>query len=481
MSLIITILLPALFGLALTLDIFRSRRSRDILVLIAVFASSAAMWMLLTRDSGESFTLLGTAGNTALSLKLDGMGKIYAGIAAALWPVAAVYSAEYMRHDGKVRWFNACFLFAMGAAFGIALSGTILTMYVFCLLLSASTVPLVFHGMTKQSKKAGRTYLIYSVIGAVLALAAVVFVLLRGGSEFGMGGSFDPGEANTAMTMYLVGFMGFGVMAAVFPLHGWMPRDYVVATPVSAVLHAIAVVNAGVFAVIRLTFYTFEADFLAGTWAQYAAMGVTVVTIVFGSTMARREKQIKRRLAYSTCSNASYILFGVTQMTAAGLAAGVVHMVFHAIFKLGAYFAAGAVIHRLRKEYADDMTGLGKRMPVTFVCFTVFGLALTGVPPLNGFLSKWLLAQSAIETGNIMSTIGVCALLYSAFLTAVYMLTISVKAFFPPDDGEPKKKVRSREARAPMLVPMVLLALLCLASGLFGGAVIETVSALLGV
>lgn len=225
--------------------------------------------------------------------------------------------------------------------------------------------------------------------------------------------------------------MGFGVKAAVFPLHGWLPKASVAPTPVTALLHAVAVVKAGAFAVIRLTYYSYGTDFLKGTWAQYAVMAIVIFTILFGSSAALKQVHFKRRLAYSTVANLSYILFGVTLMTPIGLEAGVLHMLFHSIIKIGAFFAAGAVLHSTKREYISELDGLGKKMPITFGTFTVFALALTGIPLFNGFVSKWALASAAIQSGDTLSFIGIIVLLISALLTAIYMLNISVRAFFP--------------------------------------------------
>ena len=210
-------------------------------------------------------------------------------------------------------------------------------------------------------------------------------------------------------------------------------------------------------------------------------MGVTVVTIIFGSTMALKERHLKRRLAYSTCANLSYILFGVTQMSDIGLTAGVTHLLFHSIIKIGAFFAAGAVLHNTHREFIDDLNGLGKKMPVTFVCFTVFGFSLMGLPPFNGFISKWYLAESAVGTASIMSTIGICALLYSALITAIYMMTVSVRAFFPRKAANAALNARVREVNGFMTAPLVLFAVLCLVTGLMGGTIFRGVASVLGV
>lgn len=230
----------------------------------------------------------------------------------------------------------------------------------------------------------------------------MVFIIIYGsGAGFTMGGILSPAafeNKNLLLTVYVLAFMGFGVKAAVFPLHGWLPKASVAPTPVTALLHAVAVVKAGAFAVIRLTYYSYGADFLRGTWAQYVVMGVAVFTILFGSSAALKQVHFKRRLAYSTVANLSYILFGVTLMSEAGLNAGVLHMLFHSIIKIGAFFAAGAVLHNTGKEYISELDGLGKKMPVTFTAFTVFALSLTGTRYLTALFQNGRFAPPRLKT-----------------------------------------------------------------------------------
>ena len=231
--------------------------------------------------------------------------------------------------------------------------------------------------------------------------------------------------------------------AAIFPFHGWLPSASVAPTPVTALLHAVAVVKSGAFAIIRLTYYSYGAGFLKGTWAQWVVMGAAMVTIVYGSTMAVKEINFKRRLAYSTISNLSYILLGATMMSPLGMVAALSHLVFHAFMKICGFFCAGAVMHRTGKEYVYELDGLGYKMPVTFACFTIASLSLIGIPPFAGFISKWNIAQSAVDCGAPMAYAAVGVLLYSALMTAVYMLTVVVRAYFPKtltvdgnDDGQ---------------------------------------------
>ena len=229
---------------------------------------------------------------------------------------------------------------------------------------------------------------------------------------------------------YVITFLGFGVKAAVFPFHGWLPTASVAPTPVTALLHAVAVVKAGVFAVMRITFYSFGTELLRGTFAQYIPLTLALITIVYGSAMAVKEEHLKRRLAYSTVSNLSYILLGILLMTKEGLVAGMTHMVFHALIKILLFTCVGAVMIRYGRHYVQDVRHLGHRMPRTVACLVLGSLALTGIPPFIGFTSKWMLFESAWQTGGVWGCLAVAALLISAVLTAVYLLVPSFHACF---------------------------------------------------
>lgn len=477
--LLIPILLPILCGAAFFAIDPKTARVKNIFVTASVLLTSAAMFWLIFTTNDILFTLFSFSGELTIALNLDGMGKLFAGLVSVLWPATTIYALEYMKHEGHQRMFYAFFLVSFGVTLGIASSGNMLTMYFFYELLTLCTLPLVIQPMTKAALRAGRAYLIYSIGGAAFAFIGLVFLIVYGNtSGFTMGGTLTNAalaHKDVLYAVYFFAFMGFGVKAAVFPLHGWLPKASVAPTPVTALLHAVAVVKAGAFAVIRLTYYSFGADFLRGSWAQYAVMGVAIFTILYGSSAALKQVHFKRRLAYSTVANLSYILFGVTMMTPAGLEAGVLHMLFHSLIKIGAFFAAGAVLHNTGREYLCELDGLGRRMPVTFGCFTVFALALTGIPLFNGFISKWALASAAVETGGAAELIGVIVLLISALLTAMYMLSVSVRAFFPKKGTDTAALCDIREVNGLMTVPMLILAAVCIILGVFSSPIVELI------
>ena len=412
----------------------------------------------LVSMSGESVTLFRFNDMLKIGFRVDGLSTVFGAMVSFLWPLAVVYATEYMKHEGKQKKFFTFYIMTFGVTLAIAFSANMLTLYLCYEMLTFITLPLVMHTTDERSAYAGSKYLVYSVGGASLAFVGMMIVLLNGGSlEFTYGG-IGTLECNTTILFaYLLMFAGFGVKAAIFPLHGWLPGASVAPTTVTALLHAVAVVKAGVFAIMRATYYLFGTQLLAGTWAQDIVMSIAIVTICFGSWMALRSKHFKRRLAYSTVSQLSYILLGVTIMTPAGFTGALSHMVFHALMKIVLFYTAGSVLYMNHKEYIRDIEGYGQKMPKTFFCFTVCSLALIGVPPLAGFFSKFSIATAAAELGSRIGFAGICALMFSALFTAMYLLQIVVLAYLPHKDFDYGKLIKVKEAPKAMTMPVVVI------------------------
>ena len=400
------------------------------------------------------------------------MGMVFAGLVSALWPFATLYAFEYMTKEEHEKIFFLLYTMTYGITLGIALSANLLTMYFFYELLTLVTVPLVMHTLTREAILASRKYLYYSLGGAAFAFIGLIMIIIYGTTtDFILGGVLDltkiGGRTNVLLFVYVMAFLGFGVKAAVFPFNSWLPQAGVAPTPVTALLHAVAVVKSGAFAIIRLTYYSFGVDFLKGTWAQTTVMLVVMFTIVYGCSRAVKETHLKRRLAYSTISNLSYILFGVTIMTPLGLVGALTHLIFHAVIKICSFFCAGAIIHQTEKQYVHELDGMGYRMPCVFGIFTVSALALMGVPGLAGFISKWNLASAAVESGNPVAYFGIACLLISALLTAIYMLTIVVRAFFPGKDFDDSSIKEFKDPNWKMLLPLFVFVFFIIAFGLY--------------
>lgn len=437
--LLVSTLIPVLGAALLFLLRPRSAKLRGWLVMVCSLITTACVAWCLFTPGDHPVVLLRLSTLLTVSFRLDGLGRVFAGLVAFLWPLASLYGLEYMRHEGGENHFFGFYLISYAVTLGIAFSEDLMSLYVFYELLSLATLPLVMHGMKAKGVHAGRTYAYYCLGGAALgfmALAAIIYY--SGASNFTPGGVAGLAAApqGVVLTMYVLGFFGFGVKAAVFPLHRWLPEAGVAPTPVTALLHAVAVVKAGVFAVARLTYYSFGADLLRGTWAQTLCMAVALVSILFGSGMAVREQHMKRRLAYSTMSNLSYVLFGVLLMTPQGLAAGLTHMVYHGLMKIALFCCVGAVMIYTGRSDIRQMRGLARSMPFTAAVFLVCGAALVGVPPLIGFGSKWALATAGVASGSWMGVAGAAVLLISAVLTAVYVLVPAISAYALPFEGE---------------------------------------------
>ncbi|MBR4026771.1 MAG: proton-conducting membrane transporter, partial [Lachnospiraceae bacterium] len=365
-----------------------------------------------------------------------------------------------------------------GVTLGLAFASDMLSMYFFYELLTLVTVPLVMHSLKRDAVHASRKYLYYSLGGAAFAMMGLVFLIVYGETcEFELGGvlALDrvADKAPLLLWIYLFAFLGFGVKAAIWPLCSWLPQAGVAPTPVTALLHAVAVVKAGVFGMIRLTYYSFGTEFLRGTWVQYAVMTFAMITIVYGCSRAVKETHIKRRLAYSTVSNLSYIIFGITLMTPMGLVGALCHLVFHAVMKICLFFCAGSFMHQTEKSYVYEMDGLGRKMPITFGCFTVAGLGLMGVPGLAGFISKWNLTEAAVYSENKLAYIGIVCLLISSFLTAIYILTTVVRAFFPRKEVEATVGEYITDPGWKMCFPLIVFAVSVVVLGLHSEPLVE--------
>lgn len=475
---LMVILLPVAAGILVPLLPFKKRKHMEIFLETMVVLNSLLVWGVLLEFPEEAFTLTKFTGNLTISFKVDGMSMVFAGLISALWPFATLYAFEYMAKEEREKTFFAFYTMTYGVTLGIALAGNMLTMYFFYELLTLVTVPLVMHTLSREAILASRKYLYYSLGGAAFAFISLIFITIYGTTtDFIFGGVLDPekigGRTNALLLVYVMAFVGFGVKAAICPFNSWLPQAGVAPTPVTALLHAVAVVKSGAFAILRLTFFSFGTEFLKGTWAQSVVMALTMFTIVYGCSRAVKETHLKRRLAYSTIGNLSYILFGATLMTPLGMAGALSHMVFHAVMKIASFFCAGAVIHQTDRQYVHELNGLGYKMPCVFGIFTLSSLGLMGVPGLAGFISKWNLASAAVESGNPLACGGIACLLVSALLTAIYMLTIVVRAFFPGKDFDDSGVCGIKDPSWKMLLPLFVFSIFIVVFGLYSAPFVK--------
>lgn len=471
------ILLPIIGGVLTPLLPFKNRKIMMYYLEIVMLITSAIVWKLILNGTTEVFHVIHFVEDLSISFKIDSMSMIFAGLVSLLWPLAVLYSFEYMEQEERERIFFMFYSITYGITLGIAFASDLLSMYFFYELLTLSTVPLVLHTLKREAVLASRKYLYYSIGGAAFAMIGLVFVVIYGVTcEFQLGGVLDMAligdRKNLLLWVYLLAFMGFGVKAAMWPMGSWLPDAGVAPTPVTALLHAVAVVKAGVFAMIRLTYYSFGTSFLQGTWVQNVVMGFAMFTILYGCSMAVKETHLKRRLAYSTISNLSYVIFGITLMTPLGLAGALCHLIFHAVIKINAFFCAGAFMQKTGKSYVYEMDGIGGKMPIVFGCFTVSALGLMGVPGLAGFISKWNLASAAVESMNVQAYFGIGCLLVSALLTAIYMMNTVIHAFFPGKDFDYSTLEGVTDPGWKMCLPLLVFSVSIVALGIFSGPLV---------
>ena len=481
--LVAVVLLPIFLAMPISLIRWKQDTHWMIYTEGVVLVTSALAYYALANSDRQMHTLFRFANDLEVAFRIDGLATVFAALVSFLWPLATLYAFEYMSHLQHRQLFFMFYVMTFGVTLGIAFSGNILTMYCFYEMLTMVTLPLIIHPLSKEAVSASRTYLLYSLGGAAFAFIGMIFILY-----YGTTGAFVPGgvmhtaaaaeQQNVLLIAYVLTFFGFSVKAAMWPFGGWLPKAGVAPTPVTALLHAVAVVKAGAFALMRITYYSFGAELLRGTWAQTLLLVFVIITIVYGCSRALKETHLKRRLAYSTMSNLSYILFGVVLMSPLGLVGALCHMVFHAFMKICSFFCVGAVMHQTKKNYVHEINGLGHVMPVTFVIFTISGLALMGVPGLPGFISKWNLAKAAVSSEQPLALVGVFALLVSALLTAIYMMSISFRAFCPGREFDYGTVAGYRDPGWRMLVPLVVFVLVLFLFGLHSEPLVKLFTAL---
>ena len=478
----LAVFLPILFGLIMLVMPFKSRSQREWAVECVTIFTSVLVLFCVVRPSQEPSVAFMLMENMPIAFAVDGLAGVFATLVAFLWPLATLYGFEYMEHEGGENHFFALYTITYGVTVGIATAANIMTMYIFYEFLSLVTIPLVMHGTSRESIKAGSKYMMYSFFGAAIAFVGVMIIIAFGnGGTFMMNGVLSEAFAAKHPLLlrlgYLSAFLGFGVKAAVFPLHAWLPVASVAPTPVTALLHAVAVVKSGAFAIMRVTFYSFGAHLLRGTWAQHIAIALAICTIVYGSTMSVREHHFKRRLAYSTVSNLSYIIMATCLMTAQGLTAALSHMMFHAVMKITLFYCAGAVLVRTHRTQIESLRGLGHAMPFTCGVYTIAALALMGTPLLPGFASKWMIGYAAVADGYFMGYIGVAAILISAVLTAIYLMSVAFFMWFRPlEDTTGITEGLKYDPTWKMKLPLLIITTAIVLCGIFSNDIISMLS-----
>ena len=409
----------------------------------------------------------------AIAFEVEPLGMLFALVASGLWIVTTCYSIGYMRahNEGHQTRFYACFAMAIFAAMGAAMAQNMFTLFIFYEVLTLTTYPLVTHHGTDAARKGGRTYLgilLFTSI-AFLLLAVVWTWVIAGTLDFKPGGILK-GKADNSVLFVLLVLYAFGTgKAALMPFHRWLPAAMVAPTPVSALLHAVAVVKVGVFTVMKVAVYIFGIELLGSTGISIPLMYVAGATVLIASLVALTKDNLKARLAYSTVSQLSYIVLGAALANWWGVIGGSMHIAMHAFGKITLFFCAGAIYVTTHKTEISDMRGIGRRMPITTFAFLLGSLSVIGLPPFGGSWSKWYLALGAAEDHHILL---VAVLMISSLLNIAYLLPIPVRGFFlAPADGPERPAVK--EAPIFCLVPLCITAIGGLALFFFAEAVYE--------
>ncbi|MCG7967397.1 MAG: monovalent cation/H+ antiporter subunit D family protein [Candidatus Thiodiazotropha taylori] len=464
-TLLLTILLLPLAGAA---GIIITRRSPDVREGVTLLCSAliAVLVVMLANRfmDGETFalTLIEPIPGISIAFKIEALGMLFALIAGILWLVTSIYAIGYMRghnEQNQTRFF-AAFAVSIAATMGIAFSANLFTLFLFYELLTLSTYPLVTHAGTPEAKQGGRVYL-----GILLGTSIALFLLgilvtwsLTGRVDFEAGGilsgHIDPAWAGLLYALFL-----FGIgKAAVMPFHRWLPAAMVAPTPVSALLHAVAVVKAGVFTILKVTIYIFGSDFILSNDVTGGLIWIAAATILLASMVAMTKDNLKARLAYSTVSQLSYIVLGAMLASKAGLIGASMHIAMHAFAKITLFFAAGAIFVAWHKKKVSELNGLGRAMPVTFTAFFIGTLSIIGLPPFGGMWSKWYLALGAVETTQLLL---LAVLMVSSLLNIIYLLPIPIRAFFSkPESGEHYTEIA--EAPKSILLAMIITSTACI-------------------
>ncbi len=410
-----------------------------------------------------------------LVLHADALSVLFVTLSTVLWLVTTVYAIGYLETSPHRSRFFGFFSLCVTATVGLALAGNLFTFVVFYEALTLATYPLVAHRGTPEAIRGARIYLQYTLGGgALLLLGAIWLQVLAGPLAFVQGGILDTISTDTHPQLQWIFFLlitGLGVKAAIVPLHGWLPQAMVAPAPVSALLHAVAVVKAGAFGIVRVVYDVYGVEFAAELGLLTALGTAAAVTIIYGSVKALSQDSLKKRLAYSTVSQVSYIALGTAILGPLATIGGVVHLVHQGIMKITLFFAAGNYAETLGVHRGSEMDGVGKRMPGTTLAFTIGALGMIGVPPVAGFVSKWYLGLGAVAADMAGWVLPV--LVASSLLNAAYFLPILYRAWFKEQGGDwPAEHIPAShiETHGALLWPPVVTAILALAAGLFAAA-----------
>jgi multicomponent Na+:H+ antiporter subunit D len=469
--------LPSLLAVPLILktgDRPNLREFWSVLAGVIKFSIVISMAPVIFAGNTIEYTLVSFYQGIDIKFRVDALGLLFATVSSFLWIVTTFYSIGYMRkakEHAQTRYF-ACFAISLSSTIAVAFSANLITLFVFYEILSLATVPLVGHKETPESIEGARKYFLYLLgLSKTLLLSGIIIVYtVSGTTDFASHGLLKDVVGSpllfVAFFFFLFGFAKGGVM----PVHNWLPSAMVAPTPVSALLHAVAVVKVGVFSILRVVFHIYGVDLMSRLNLGITAAYVVSFTIVMASVIALTKDNIKARLAYSTISQLSYVILGAVLLTPSSMAGGIIHIANHAFSKITLFFCAGSLYACAHKTEVSQLSGIGKKMPLTMAAFFIASLSMIGVPPAAGFVSKWYLALGSIEAKELPILM---VLLVSTILNAAYFLPITYKAFFESDSagshhGDHSDHGHDHVRELPMIaVPLALTAIISLVLGVY--------------
>ena len=471
-AIVVSMALPTIVGVLVAL-LHNHEKLRDAVMVGLAFTVFpivvGGLWPAVTAGQRPRVDVLEMFPGLSLSFEVEPLGLLFAMVASGLWPITAIYGLGYLRghHDHHQTRFFTFFSAAISAALGIAYAGNLLTLFVFYELLTFSTFPLVTHYQDDVAKRAGRIYLGILVGTSVcfLLLAIVWTYVATGTLDFRPGGILK-GHVGGWPLGVLLGLYAFGIgKSGLMPFHRWLPNAMVAPTPVSALLHAVAVVKAGVFSVLKVVVYVFGLELLAETGLSVWLMYVASFTIIASSIVALTKDNLKERLAYSTIGQLAYIILGAALANGPGVLGGSMHIAMHAFGKITLFFCAGAIYIATHLKNISDMRGLGRYMPWTYAAFLVGSFSVIGLPPFGGVWSKWFIGMGAAEAGQPLL---VAVLMVSSLLNIAYLMPVVVEGFFH-EPSEQMKAAGFKEASTLTLLPPLVTAAACLVLFFYGG------------
>ena len=461
--------------LAAVLILFTGERNRNLrefwtlLASILKFSIVISMVPLILKGNVIEYTIISLTPGIALQFRVDSLGMFFGVLASFLWIITSVYSIGYVRsldeHAQTRYFFN--FALCLSAAMGIAFAGNLLTLFVFYEILTVATWPLVYHKETKGAVMAGRKYLVYTLTaGMAILFGTLLIYSITGTTDFRPGGFLSGhGSAGMLRFIFVILILGFGVKAAVMLLHEWLPSAMIAPTPVSALLHAVAVVKAGVFGCLKVVLYVFGPQLLheLNLWLVLAYF--VSFTVIVSGMYALAQDNLKRRLAFSTINNLAIIIMGAAMLTPSGITGAIFHMGGHGFMKITLFFVAGAIYVKTRKENISELNGIGRQMPLTMGAFAIGAMGIAGLPPVCGFISKWYMALGTLEAHEVFFLF---VLLISAMMDIAYFFPIIYNSFFKKCEED--IVVRFNEAPMMMVIPLMLTAILSIIIGIFPNA-----------